>query len=497
MVGPDSAGGSAAWDETRWLRWFRDEVQGSDAWAPVRRHEPGTREWIDAVDRVLRDAGFDPTGFAGRLTQADKAEVTWEVFLPGDADETFMRHLSASERQEFKRRWTEYLARRAADAAESNADPTSGDGGSSGLHYAVEGGRFAEVVPADGDTGDKTAPDAAPDTPPDEAVDWGEVEFPLNTTLPDGRVASVRRAGSGVDDLEMTFEPPLPTPEPDETPGADTTTDVSAMSASPGCLTSRTLVAGTVAAAIALVVALVAGVFGGGSDGVPVSLRDGTDLSGSPIPSASDDGQTDETAAPTGPCYDDSTHDVIDEPIDFRGLSGPLPELYQYISEAGRSQIRPTPELHWEGVPDGVDGLGIVMTWLPTEPADRGVDPWSTVGPTDSPGVSLWIVTGIDPSTDTLPAGTSGALPDPLVEHIRDGGQVRLEDGSLSQSVFVGPRQHEMLTAEGEPYRGPFVFEIFAYCGSFASAVDEFHVDQMLNRRAVARGWFFVENPWA
>ncbi len=356
--------------------------------------------------------------------------------------------------------------------------------------------------------GDEDLPGLEPDE--GEGDDWGDADFTLNITLPNGAVATVYGPLQPDDpaaglDFTITPAPGTPPPETAEPPtgwgGGSETSDFEDMSPSdsrPGC--TRPAVMMSAAAAVVLATVLVFFFGGGGDAPSPVAVESG----GSPAApaDASSSGEpdpeqpTDAAVADAGLCPGDGTHGFTDTPIVFSSPdlpAGPLPERYQ---RHPRKTDFPTPAFRWSDVPKEATQLGIVMIWLPAEPADRTVDPWRD-GVVE--GVLLWIVSGIDPAAGELPASSlASPLPAGVVQHRNYGTQVLLPDGTLSDRVLVGAMEGDLVTADGQPWSGPFLFTVFAYCTPLGpDAVDAGRVDLELFRRSVARGWFYVDSPWS
>ena len=175
------------------------------------------------------------------------------------------------------------------------------------------------------------------------------------------------------------------------------------------------------------------------------------------------------------------------ERIEFSSpdLGERLPDMYDYGPYGNEANFG-APGFVWSGVPEGVDGLGIVLVRLESEPADRDADPWADGPPVEQ---TVWIVSGIDPTATSLPASDwDNPLPEGVIEHIHEGGVMELPNGELSQRKL-----NSSVARYDSTKKGPYLFTLFAYCGSVADLADEPNVEYELYKRSVARGWFFLE----
>ncbi|HHQ48068.1 MAG TPA: hypothetical protein ENK19_04195 [Acidobacteria bacterium] len=455
---PDRVPGPDGQLHTRWVAYAKQYDTATAKLIESHRSGPSTDEWRE-----------------------------WEAERPDHA---------AYNDPEFRRRVLDAMPTEPGEAVRQALAPLVGD-----VNRLVRGGLESSLATMDRGIlpEDEDLPGLEPDDPDDP--EWGDAGFALNITPPNGAIATVYgpvQPGDVEAGIDYTITPPPGSTEPPTAQGVglDPQPEPSPDS---GPRALRFVVMAMVAVVFLVVAGLV--LWGGGGDdaGAPVAVEP----TASPPPSAeasSGEGSAgepaDEGAAEVGLCPGDGTHGFTDTPIVFSSPdlpAGPLPEPYRYDP---KKADYPTPAFRWNAVPEEAERLGIVMTWLVNEPTDRNVDPWKD-GKVE--GRSMWIVSGIDPAADGLPpSALATPLPDGVVEHRHSGGQVQLPDGTLSDRVLYGPRESDIGTADGRQYAGPFLFTVFAYCTPLGpDAVDAANVDVELLRRSIARGWFYVDNPWA
>lgn len=480
------------WSDDEWARWFQREVLDS----PRGRTASGRRLFEAGWRDALVDGSPELEGPVSELATALES-MSLENWLGGSVADDFGR-VSEGVRRAFYDAWTARARREQA----AGGDSADADAGTADTAYSVGVDHLVEVDEAITlQPGDEDLPGLEPDTgepapTPIADEEWGPPTHDVNISLPGGRIATVHDVdglGDG-DDADISVFPPPPADAEAPLPPPRV-----AVRNSRGCL------AGVVGGAVALLVGGVIGfgvLRGGSDDGATSGLSSASSESATPEVSTDQDTSS-SPGAGTGEAAVTETGSscpaFVDQPLEFEspGMGDVLPEVY---TRHPRKTDFPTPPFRWGRIPDGVEGLGIALIRLQTEPADRLVDPWSQRARVDErlDGETEWVVSGIDPGTNELPASSlSQPLPPGVIEHINGGTQAVLPDGTLTQRALVGAGESDY------SWDGPFLFTLFAYCGLDGEAdaqgvdlVDLTNAEVWMAKRSVARGWFYVDLPW-
>lgn len=139
----------------------------------------------------------------------------------------------------------------------------------------------------------------------------------------------------------------------------------------------------------------------------------------------------------------------------------------------------PTPAFAWSEVPTGATELAILVQRVDND-SDRQLvangEPWVTATPNSQ---RRWIVTGIDPATDSMPRSSlTEPLPDGVVEQDHNSPVVTIDDTPYGNKyVGAGPGARD------------FLFTIFALCEPRHATPGAYRASWFIEN-AIAVGWF-------
>ncbi len=396
------------WSDAQWRDWFTREVESTDAWA-----------WLRAK---AQNDGVTAYHASLKLPQAVTLnrrllDVAKEFADPGSAD--FPLDLTSADalgfwaaREDVKTRffeeWTNVQSR--LDKQDASDQPAS---------------------PPDDDTN-------RDDLDESDSADWGDQPYDVHVTLPGGAVTTLRR------------DDPMRDPYPE---------DERVSNLAEALRKNRIPLAIGVAGVIGLVLGI--SLFTGGddakpagavappTDGVAVATTGGAeDAVGTTTPVV----VPATTAAPASACdvAREQDHDMQFTSADVGDGIGE-----EFSQRAGFLNGFLTPEFSWSGVPDAATELAIAMQWVPEDRRDAVLAKTDHWDPDEPPGVSRWVIRGIDPtSTGIGRTDMDTGLPDGVIELDHTGGSVQIDGGAPMANTVLGP------DAPGRTY----MFTLFALC---------------------------------